>query len=69
VPDEPTRRHLPRLRRVQKEFVATVHVCHSRDEAALVSDRVGIMCEGRLLEIGTLADLTTDRTRRRYNDC
>ena len=59
--DEPTRRDTCReLRRVQKEFgVATVHVCHSRDEAALVSDRVGVMCEGRLLEIGTLAELTT----------
>jgi len=59
--DEPTRRDTCReLRRVQKEFgVATVHVCHSRDEAALVSDRVGIMCEGRLLEIGTLEELTT----------
>jgi molybdate/tungstate transport system ATP-binding protein len=45
---------------VQKEFgVATVHVCHSREEAALVSDRVGVMCEGRLLETGTLEELTT----------
>jgi ABC-type sugar transport system ATPase subunit len=59
--DEPTRRDTCRaLRRVQKEFgVATVHVCHSRDEAVLVSDRVGVMCEGRLLDIGTLAELTT----------
>jgi molybdate/tungstate transport system ATP-binding protein len=59
--DEPTRRDTCReLRRVQKEFgVATVHVCHSRDEAALVSDRVGVMCEGRLLETGTLEELTT----------
>jgi molybdate/tungstate transport system ATP-binding protein len=58
--DEPTRRDTCReLRRVQKEFgVATVHVCHSRDEAALVSDRVGVMCEGRLLETGTLEELT-----------
>jgi len=59
--DEPTRRDTCReLRRVQKEFgVATVHVCHSRDEAALVSDRVGIMCEGRLLDVGTLEELAT----------
>jgi ABC-type sugar transport system ATPase subunit len=59
--DEPTRRDTCReLRRVQKEFgVATVHVCHSRDEAALVSDRVGIMCEGRLLDTGTLEELAT----------
>jgi ABC-type Fe3+/spermidine/putrescine transport system ATPase subunit len=54
--DEPTRRDICReLRRVQKDFrVATVHVCHSRDEAALVSDRVGVMGEGRLLDVGTL---------------
>jgi len=59
--DEPTRRDTCReLRRVQKEFgVATVHVCHSRDEATLVSDRVGVMCEGRLLDIGTLEELAT----------
>jgi len=59
--DEPTRRDTCRaLRRVQKEFaVATVHVCHSRDEAALVSDRVGVMSEGRLLEVGTLEELAT----------
>jgi ABC-type Fe3+/spermidine/putrescine transport system ATPase subunit len=59
--DEPTRRDTCReLRQVQKEFgVATVHVCHSRDEAALVSDRVGVMCEGRLLDVGTLEELAT----------
>ncbi|MBM4025741.1 MAG: ABC transporter ATP-binding protein [Planctomycetes bacterium] len=59
--DEPTRRDTCReLRRVQEEFaVATVHVCHSRDEAALVSDRVGVMCEGRLLDTGTLQELAT----------
>lgn len=59
--DEPTRRDTCReLRRVQKEFgVATVHVCHSRDEAALVSDRVGVMCEGRLLDVGTLEELAS----------
>jgi len=59
--DEPTRRDTCReLRRVQKEFgVATLHVCHSRDEAALVSDRVGIMCAGRLLDVGTLDKLVT----------
>ena len=58
--DEPTRRDICReLRRVQKEFgVATLHVCHSRDEAELVADRVGIMYKGTLLETGTLDDLT-----------
>ena len=57
--DEPTRRDICReLRRVQKEFdVATLHVCHSRDEAELVADRVGIMCKGKLLATGTLDDL------------
>lgn len=57
--DEPTRRETCRtLRRVQKQFgVATIHVCHSRDEAVLVSDRIGVMCGGRLLETGVLDDL------------
>ncbi len=64
--DEPTRREICReLRRVQKEFgVATVHVCHSRDEAAQVSDRVGVMSEGRLLDVGTLEDLAAKSNHR-----
>lgn len=59
--DEPTRRDICReLCRVQKEFgVATLHVCHSRDEAELVSDRVGVMSAGKLIDVGTLKELAT----------
>jgi molybdate/tungstate transport system ATP-binding protein len=57
--DEPTRRETCReLRRVQKEYgVATLHVCHNYDEAALVSDRVGVMSQGRLVATGPLETL------------
>ena len=58
--DEPTRREICSvLHRVQREFgVATIHVCHSRSEAAAVHDRVGIMSQGRLVQTGTLDELT-----------
>ena len=58
--DEPTRREIcVVLRRVQREFgVATIHVCHSRQEAAAVHDRVGVMSEGRLIQTGSLDELT-----------
>jgi ABC-type sugar transport system ATPase subunit len=57
--DEPTRHDTCReLRRVQKAFgVATLHVCHSRDEAKLVADRGGVMDAGRLLDTGTVDEL------------
>ncbi|MDP6543099.1 MAG: ATP-binding cassette domain-containing protein [Phycisphaerae bacterium] len=60
--DEPTRREICTvLRRVQREFgVATIHVCHSRTEAAAVHDRVGVMSQGRLVQSGTLDELTDD---------
>ena len=58
--DEPTRREICAvLRRVQRQFgVATIHVCHSRTEAAAVHDRVGVMSQGRLIQAGTLDELT-----------
>jgi ABC-type sugar transport system ATPase subunit len=54
--DEPTRRDIcGELRRVQQEFgIATLHVCHSREEAEQVSDRIGVMHEGRLVASGHL---------------
>lgn len=57
--DEPTRREIcGELRRVQREFgVATLHVCHSLEETALVADRVGILIEGRLVQTGSLPDM------------
>jgi ABC-type sugar transport system ATPase subunit len=58
--DEPTRREICAvLHRVQREFgVATIHVCHSRQEAAAVHDRLGVMSQGRLVQAGTLDELT-----------
>ena len=58
--DEPTRREICSvLRRVQREFgVATIHVCHSRQEAAAVYDRLGVMSQGRLVQTGLLDELT-----------
>jgi len=58
--DEPTRRQICReLRRVQREFdVAALHVCHSREEAELVSDRIGVMGNGQLVACGRIDDLT-----------
>jgi len=62
--DEPTRREICAvLRKVQRQFgVATIHVCHSRQEAAAVHDRVGVMSQGRLVQAGTLDELTDDPT-------
>ncbi|WP_142829590.1 ABC transporter ATP-binding protein [Planococcus soli] len=41
------------LRSVQKEFHVTVlFVTHDREEAFYLSDRIGVMSEGRLLQIG-----------------
>ena len=58
--DEPTRHEIcPILRRTQREFdVAAIHVCHSIEEARLVADRVGVMSQGRLVQVGTLKELT-----------
>ena len=58
--DEPTRYEICQdLCEAQKEFgVATLHVCHSLDEAELVSDRIGVMDGGRLIATGTLSELS-----------
>ncbi len=58
--DEPTRREICQvLRRVQREFgVATLHVCHNRQEARDLADRVGVMSAGELVQAGTLAELS-----------
>ena len=58
--DEPTRYEICHdLCQAQKEFgVATVHVCHSFEEAKLVSDRIGIMDAGQLVSTGTLSELS-----------
>jgi ABC-type sugar transport system ATPase subunit len=57
--DGPTRSEvLEQLQHVQRELaVTTVHVCHSIEEAMAVSDRAGVMIQGRLVQTGTLDEL------------
>lgn len=46
------------LRQIQREVNATfIHVCHNFEEAADVSDRVAIMDDGQLVQIGTLKEI------------
>jgi len=58
--DEPTRHEICGvLKRVQRQFeISTIHVCHSRQEAASLEDRVGVMADGALIQTGRLAELT-----------
>ncbi len=53
--DLPLRRRLREdIRRLQRQYAATtIHVTHDQDEAMALGDRIGIMSEGRLLQIGT----------------
>lgn len=42
------------LRRYQKELGVTIlHVTHDQLEAMMVSDKVAVMCQGKILQIGT----------------
>ena len=46
------------LSRIQKEFRVTVlFVTHDREEAFQLSDRIGVMSEGSLLQVGKARDL------------
>ncbi len=45
---------LTELRRIQHQTeTTTIHVCHDLDEMRAVADRVGILREGRLVQVGT----------------
>jgi ABC-type sugar transport system ATPase subunit len=57
--DEPTRRDLCQLLRKLKVTMklTTIHVCHSIDEAQSVADRIGIMDQGKLLQVGHLDEI------------
>jgi ABC-type Fe3+/spermidine/putrescine transport system ATPase subunit len=47
------------LARVHKELaLTTLHVTHSREEAAALSDRLAIMNQGRIVQTGTLAEVS-----------
>jgi len=53
--DEETREGiLMELRRIQRQTnTTTIHVCHDLDEMRAVADRLGILREGRLVQVGT----------------
>lgn len=57
--DEGTRAELSvELSRICRELGTTiVHVCHNFDEAIELADRVGIMHQGRVLQVGPPADV------------
>jgi putative spermidine/putrescine transport system ATP-binding protein len=46
------------LARLHKELgLTTLHVTHSRDEAAALGDSLAVMLGGRIVQTGTLAEL------------
>jgi sulfate transport system ATP-binding protein len=53
------------IRQIQQELgVTTILVTHDQDEAFAMADRIGVMHQGRLLEVGTPDDLyASPRTR------
>jgi len=57
--DPPGRRHACGvLKQIQQKYrIPTIHVCHNIQEARAVSDRVGFLYEGRLLQVGTIQEL------------
>ena len=57
--DEETREAVcMELRRVQRETNTTaIHVCHGFEEARIVADRVGVLRDGRLVQVGTPDEL------------
>lgn len=57
--DEPTRVGICMLlKSIQREFkITTIHVCHSREEARLVSDVIGIISDGRIIACGKMSDI------------
>jgi molybdate/tungstate transport system ATP-binding protein len=57
--DESLRAELARgLRQAQRELGRTfLHVCHSLDEAAEVADRIALLADGRIVQVGSLDEL------------
>jgi ABC-type sugar transport system ATPase subunit len=58
--DEPTRRDVcAEIRQVQRRLgIPTIHVCHSLTEARSVADRVGVIHDGVIQQVGTVEGLT-----------
>lgn len=57
--DEPTRCEICRLlKKIQQDFsLATIHICHNLEEARIVSDRIAIISNGRIVQTDTLENL------------
>ena len=57
--DEPTRCEIcGLLKTIQQDFsVSTIHICHNLEEAKIVSDRMAIISQGRIVQAGTLENL------------
>jgi multiple sugar transport system ATP-binding protein len=46
------------IRRIQREFqVTTIYVTHDQDEAIALGDRIAVMNEGQLIQVGTPGEL------------
>ena len=60
--DEPTRCEIcGLLKKIQQEFaVTTIHICHNLEEAWIVSDRVAIISQGRIVQTDTLDNLINE---------
>ena len=57
--DEPTRCEIcSLLKKIQQDFsIATIHICHNLEEARIVSDRIAIISQGRIVQTDTLENL------------
>lgn len=40
-----------------KEGITVIHVTHNQDEAMILADRIGIMMDGRIVQVGTAQDI------------
>jgi len=58
--DEYTREGVCReLRKLHADMnLSVIHICHSSTEAKLVADRIGIMHEGRIVQTGTIDEIS-----------
>jgi len=57
--DESMRREIcGELRRLHRQLgIATLHVCHNREEAFSVADRGAVLCDGGVQQVGTMPEL------------
>jgi len=57
--DESMRREIcGELRRLHRQLgIATLHVCHNREEAFSVADRGAVLCDGGIQQLGTIPEL------------